>query len=108
MATSSSTHRSRTAPRSAGPVAAPHAHKKDTDRAPSGPPMIEFRGVSKRYSNSDIGLDQATFGVDRGEFVFLVGSTGSGKSTVMRLLIRELDPTEGSIRVAAHELNAIT
>jgi cell division transport system ATP-binding protein len=69
--------------------------------------MIEFRGVSKRYSAGDVGLDQATFAVDRGDFVFLVGSTGSGKSTVIRLLIKELDPTEGTIRVAGHELDQI-
>ena len=56
--------------------------------------MIEFRGVSKRYASGDVGLDQATFSIEREEFVFLVGSTGSGKSTVMRLLIKELEPTE--------------
>jgi cell division transport system ATP-binding protein len=55
-----------------------------------------------------VGLDQASFSIDREEFVFLVGSTGSGKSTVMRLLIKELDPTEGMIRVAGHDLSAIT
>ena len=70
--------------------------------------MIEFRGVSKRYTSGDLGLDHATFGVERGDFVFLVGSTGSGKSTVMRLLIKEVDPTEGSIRVAGHDLSEIT
>ncbi len=69
--------------------------------------MIEFRGVCKRYSGGDVGLEAATFSVDRGDFVFLVGSTGSGKSTVMRLLIKELEPTEGTIRVAGHELDAI-
>src|SRR5450755_2855937 len=69
-------------------------------------PVIEFRGVSKLYAG-DVGLDQATFSVDRGEFVFLVGSTGSGKSTVMRLLIKELDATEGTIRVAGHDLEEI-
>jgi cell division transport system ATP-binding protein len=69
--------------------------------------MIEFRGVAKRYGPGDIGLDQATFSIDRGDFVFLVGSTGSGKSTVMRLLIKELEPTEGTIRVAGRELAQI-
>ncbi len=69
--------------------------------------MIEFRGVSKHYEGGDIGLDRATFSVDRGDFVFLVGATGSGKSTVMRLLIKETDPTEGTIRVASHDLAAI-
>jgi cell division transport system ATP-binding protein len=69
--------------------------------------MIEFRGVSKRYGPTDIGLDQATFSVDRGDFVFLVGSTGSGKSTLMKLLIKEIDPTEGTVRVAGHDLATI-
>jgi cell division transport system ATP-binding protein len=69
--------------------------------------VIDFRGVSKHYAGGDIGLDQATFSVDREEFVFLVGSTGSGKSTVMRLLIKELEPTEGTIRVAGHDLSEI-
>jgi cell division transport system ATP-binding protein len=69
--------------------------------------VIEFRGVSKHYPGGDVGLDQATFSVDREEFVFLVGSTGSGKSTVMRLLIKELDPTEGRITVAGHDLEDV-
>src|SRR5206468_10737842 len=69
--------------------------------------VIEFRGVSKLYAG-DVGLDQATFAVDRGEFVFLVGATGSGKSTVMRLLIKELEPTSGIIRVAGHHLDDVT
>jgi cell division transport system ATP-binding protein len=69
--------------------------------------MIEFRGVSKRYGPGGVGLDEATFTVDRGDFVFLVGSTGSGKSTLMRLLIKELEPTEGTIRVAGRDLHEI-
>jgi cell division transport system ATP-binding protein len=75
--------------------------------APTARSVIDFRGVSKRYSSGDIGLDQVTFSIDRGDFVFLVGSTGSGKSTVMRLLIKELEPTGGTIRVAGHDLGAI-
>jgi cell division transport system ATP-binding protein len=69
--------------------------------------VIEFRGVSKLYQG-DVGLDRVTFSIDRGEFVFLVGSTGSGKSTLMRLLIKELDPTDGTIRVAGHDLSQVT
>jgi cell division transport system ATP-binding protein len=60
-----------------------------------------------RYPSGDVGLDHATFSIDREDFVFLVGATGSGKSTVMRLLIKELEPTEGSIRVAGHALREI-
>jgi cell division transport system ATP-binding protein len=69
--------------------------------------VIEFRGVSKRYGR-EFGLERATFAVDRGEFVFLVGATGSGKSTLMRLLIKELEPSEGTIRVAGRDLGEIT
>jgi cell division transport system ATP-binding protein len=107
MAISESKHRTRrrresavaemVSPRGAQPVRA----------IPSGRSVIEFRGVSKRYSSGDTGLDQATFSIERGDFVFLVGSTGSGKSTVMRLLIKELEPTGGAIRVAGHDLNEI-
>jgi cell division transport system ATP-binding protein len=71
-------------------------------------PVIEFRGVSKRYPGGDVGLDEVSFSIVRGEFVFLVGATGSGKSTVMRLLIKELDPTGGTIRVAGRSLDEIT
>jgi cell division transport system ATP-binding protein len=70
--------------------------------------VIEFRGVSKRYSGGDVGLDEVSFSIGRGEFVFLVGATGSGKSTVMRLLIKELDPTGGHITVAGRALDEIT
>jgi cell division transport system ATP-binding protein len=86
-------------------------HPRTGGRAPisdsSRRSVIEFRGVSKLYAG-DVGLDQATFSVERGEFVFLVGSTGSGKSTLMRLLIKELEPTDGTIRVAGHDLDAVT
>jgi cell division transport system ATP-binding protein len=80
---------------------------KQPEPASGGQAIIEFRGVSKRYPSGDTGLDQATFAIDRGEFVFLVGSTGSGKSTVMRLLIKEVEQTEGTIRVAGHDLARI-
>jgi cell division transport system ATP-binding protein len=68
--------------------------------------VIEFRDVSKLYAG-DVGLEHASFSIQRGEFVFLVGATGSGKSTLMRLLIKELEPTGGHIRVAGHDLSDI-
>jgi cell division transport system ATP-binding protein len=84
----------------ARPVAVP-ARPVNT---PNANTVVEFRGVTKEYDSGDTGLERATFAVDRQEFVFLVGSTGSGKSTIMRLLIKELDPTEGVIRVAGRSL----
>jgi len=70
--------------------------------------VIDFRSVTKKYPSGDLGLEDATFAVHPGEFVFLVGSTGSGKSTIMRLLIKEIEPTYGSIAVAGRDLSDIT
>ena len=50
--------------------------------------VVDLRSVSKRYPSGDMGLQDATFAIHPSEFVFLVGSTGSGKSTIMRLLIK--------------------
>jgi cell division transport system ATP-binding protein len=104
MATSSSSSRTH---RRVTVAPATHPRKAVRQAAPASP-VIEFRGVSKRYDSGDTGLDQATFSIDRGAFVFLVGSTGSGKSTVMRLLIKELEPTDGTIRVAGKDLAEVT
>jgi cell division transport system ATP-binding protein len=81
--------------------------ERPPEQRSTGVSVIEFRGVSKKYSSGDVGLDDVSFSVDREEFVFLVGSTGSGKSTVMRLLIKEIDATKGTIRVANHDLRDI-
>jgi len=71
------------------------------------PPVVELRDVSKQYEGGDVGLDHATFSIRRGEFVFLVGHSGSGKSTVMKLLLKEIEPTSGVIRVAGRDLRDI-
>jgi cell division transport system ATP-binding protein len=69
--------------------------------------IIAFHDVSKLYGPGNVGLDGASFSIQPGEFVFLVGSTGSGKSTIMRLLIKELEPTAGTIHVAGRDLSDI-
>src|SRR5689334_20113724 len=87
-----------------------HARNLDRTRARPDqqvPNVIEFRDVTKRFDSGDTGLEHATFSIQRGEFVFLVGHTGSGKSTIMRLLIKEHEPTSGTIRVAGHDLSAL-
>lgn len=57
---------------------------------------IKFDNVSKKFG-SVVALDSTSFKVDKGEFVFITGRSGAGKSTVLSLLIRELLPTEGEI-----------
>lgn len=59
--------------------------------------MIEFQKVTKKFGPDITALEDISFGIEKGSFVFLVGSTGSGKTTIFRLLIRDLLPTEGNI-----------
>ncbi len=60
--------------------------------------MIEFRNVSKTYDKADNEtIHNASFKIEKGEFVFLVGSSGSGKSTLIKLIEKEEDPTSGQI-----------
>ncbi|MGO9888923.1 MAG: cell division ATP-binding protein FtsE [Solirubrobacteraceae bacterium] len=107
MARTESQHRTRRRRESAASAMIAPREAQAVGPVPTARSVIDFRGVSKRYSSGDIGLDQVTFSIERGDFVFLVGSTGSGKSTVMRLLIKELEPTGGTIRVAGHDLGVI-
>ena len=62
--------------------------------------MIKLDKVSKTFATGSIAISDVTLSVDKGEFVFLIGPTGSGKTTLFRLLIREFLPSKGSIIVA--------
>ncbi len=68
------------------------------------PPIVELRRASKVYPGGHIALEHVSLRVDRGEFVFLVGPTGCGKSTLIKLLIRELEPTEGEVLIAGRDI----
>lgn len=61
--------------------------------------MISLENVSKKFGTGVFALSDISFAIERGEFVFLVGPTGSGKTTVFRLIIREMIPTTGRIIV---------
>ena len=70
--------------------------------------MIHMNNVTKVYPNGSTGVENINLHINKGEFVFIVGSSGSGKSTLMKLLLKELDPTEGDIiinKVKTNELN---
>ena len=70
-------------------------------------PVVEFRDVTKVYEGGSVGLERVSMRIGRGEFVFLVGPTGCGKSTCVRLLMKELDPDEGEIFISGHELGSM-
>jgi cell division transport system ATP-binding protein len=70
--------------------------------------VIRFEKVTKTYPGpGKPALDQVTVEVEKGEFVFLVGASGSGKSTALRLILRETRPTSGRVYVAGKEINRL-
>ena len=71
-------------------------------------PIIELDDVTKVYPGGHLALERVSLSIGRGEFVFLVGPTGCGKSTLIKLLIRELDPTEGAVRIAGRNIGALS
>ena len=70
--------------------------------------LIEFRDVSEIYiKGAPPAVDKLSFDIDNGEFVFITGDSGSGKSTIIKLLLRELIPTSGTISVASMDLGTM-
>ena len=67
--------------------------------------MIEFRDVRKVYSNGTVALDGVDLKIEDGEFAFIVGHSGAGKTTLMKLLLREEKITSGSLVVNGFDLN---
>ena len=68
--------------------------------------MIVFNNVTKKYGEN-VGLIDATVHINRGEFVFLVGPSGAGKTTFIRLILKEIDPDKGRIVLAGHDITHV-
>ncbi len=69
--------------------------------------MIEFKNVTVVYDKDIVGLDNVSFKINDGEFVFLVGKTGAGKSSAIKLLTGEIRPTGGDIIIDGIVVNAL-
>ena len=78
-----------------------------TGASGAGASMIVLEDVRKVYEPNVTALDGVSFVIDKGEFVFVVGASGSGKSTIIRLLLKELEPTSGRILVGGRDLGRL-
>ena len=69
--------------------------------------MIELKDVSLKYDEDTVALNHINFTVKQGEFVFIVGASGAGKSSIINLLLREKVPTKGTVLVNGYDLGKI-
>ena len=71
------------------------------------PPIIEVEDGTVVYPGGHLALDRLSLQVGRGEFAFVVGPTGCGKSTLIKMLIREIEPAAGRVRIAGRDINEL-
>jgi cell division transport system ATP-binding protein len=71
------------------------------------PPIVELRDATVVYPGGQVALERVSFGIQRGEFAFVVGPTGCGKSTLIRTLIGEVNPASGEVLIAGHDINRL-
>jgi len=69
--------------------------------------MIQFVNVSKVYNSHSVALEDVTFEIEPKEFITVVGKSGAGKSTIVKLLIGEEKPTRGRVLFSKHEVNKL-
>ena len=81
--------------------------RADEPAAPRRPPIVELRDATVVYPGGHVALERVSFGIQRGEFVFVVGPTGCGKSTLIRTLIGEVRAASGQVLIAGHDVDRL-
>ena len=80
-----------------------------SDASPDGgrsarPPIVELRDATVVYPGGHVGVERVSLDAHRGEFAFVVGPTGCGKSTLIKMLIREVEPASGEVLIAGRDI----
>jgi cell division transport system ATP-binding protein len=80
-------------------------YQQRTGKPAPKPPIVALKDATVVYPGGHVALERVTLDVERGEFAFVVGPTGCGKSTLIKLLIREVEPASGLVEIAGHDIN---
>jgi cell division transport system ATP-binding protein len=94
--------------RTRGRTRARHRSRSKAERGAerrARPPIIELRDTTVIYPGGHVALERVSLKVHRGEFVFVVGPTGCGKSTLIKMLIKEVEPASGQVLIAGRDIN---
>jgi len=82
-------------------------YEKRTGAPAPKPPIVALRDATIVYPGGHVALERVSLEVERGEFAFVVGPTGCGKSTLIKMLIREVEPSAGEVMIAGHDINEL-
>jgi cell division transport system ATP-binding protein len=83
----------------------PGPKRRPAPRPKGGPPIIDIRDATVVYPGGHVALERVSASIFRGEFAFVVGPTGCGKSTMIKMLIRDVEPAAGSVWIAGKDIN---
>jgi cell division transport system ATP-binding protein len=81
--------------------------RRPGEAAPARPPVVELLDTTVVYPGGHVALERISLEINRGEFAFVVGPTGCGKSTLIKVLIREVEPASGHVLIAGRDINRI-